>query len=253
MRIAVITGSASGIGAATRKRLEGQGFTVIGVDLKDAEVIGDLSTPAGRQKAISDVSERANGQIDRLVLSAGVGGHLADGKLVAKVNYYGTVEVLDGLKDTLSGRDARVVVVGSNSSQMHIDPNAPIVQALLESSEDEALSVIGDTHGAIVYGQTKHALTRAIRHRVRDLTASNIRINVIAPGTTETPLFRGSADHPVIKQAVEALDIPQNRYAEADEIAEIIEFMLSDAARYMTGSVVFVDGGTDAVMRPDNF
>ena len=80
-----------------------------------------------------------------------------------------------------------------------------------------------------------------------------MRLNAIAPGQTETPLFRGAADHPQIGQAVSAIPIPQGRVAAADEIAGVIEFMLSDAAAYMQGSVLYVDGGTDAQLRPEAF
>jgi len=74
MTTAVITGSASGIGAATRARLESEGFNVIGIDLRNAEIEADLSTPEGRQKAVSETIEKSNGKIDRLVLAAGLGG-----------------------------------------------------------------------------------------------------------------------------------------------------------------------------------
>ena len=66
-------------------------------------------------------------------------------------------------------------------------------------------------------------------------------------------MFRGAADHPVIGKSVDAIPIPQKRTASPDEIAGVIEFMLSDAAAYMQGSIIYVDGGTDAQLRPDAF
>jgi len=75
MAVAAVTGSASGIGAAIRARLESGGDTVIGVDLRDAEVIADLATPAGRAAAVVAVAARAGERLDRLVVCAGFGAH----------------------------------------------------------------------------------------------------------------------------------------------------------------------------------
>jgi NAD(P)-dependent dehydrogenase (short-subunit alcohol dehydrogenase family) len=74
MRNIVISGSASGIGLACRRKLESLGDRVIGIDIRDAEIIADLSTPEGRRLAIDAAREQANNEIDGLVLSAGVSG-----------------------------------------------------------------------------------------------------------------------------------------------------------------------------------
>ena len=251
--IAVVTGSASGIGKCTAARLESQGFEVIGIDLHNATIEADLSTVEGRETAVGQALKKSGGTIDRLVVAAGLGGHLEDGGLVAKVNYYGAIEVLDGLKPALEKAGGRVVVVSSNSAQMGVDPDGPIVNALLDGTEDEAAELIGDAAAAGIYGQSKHALARAVRRRAAAWGEAGIRLNAIAPGQTETPLFRGAADHPQIGQMVSAIPIPMKRVAAADEMAAIMEFLLSDTAAYMHGSIVYADGGTDAMLRPDAF
>lgn len=253
MGIAVITGSASGIGACVKTRLEAQGFRIIGIDVKDAEIIADLSSREGRDTAIQTALDMSEGKIDRLVLAAGLGGHVDSGQLVARVNYFGAVELLDGFKDALEAASGRVVVISSNSAQMRTDPNSDIVRSLLDGNENGAMQYIGDSHGAIVYGQSKHAVARAVRRRAAEWGKAGIVLNAIAPGMTETPLFRGAADHPTIGKSVEAIPIPADRVASADEIAGVIDFMLSDAASYMQGSIIYVDGGTDAQLRPDAF
>jgi len=253
MLIAVITGSASGIGACVKHRMEAQGYTVIGIDLKGESISADLSTIQGRKEAIAQALEQSEGHIDRLVLAAGLGGHLDDGALVARVNYFGAVSLLDGFKDALTKASGRVVVISSNSAQMRTDPNADMIVAMLDGDEGKTMELIGDNHAALVYGASKHALARAVRRRAAEWGKLGITLNAIAPGQTETPMFRGAADHPVIGKSVEAIPIPKTRLAAPDEIAGVIEFMLSDAAEYMQGSIIYVDGGTDAQLRPDAF
>ena len=258
MKTAVISGSASGIGKCIRVRLEKSGAKIIGIDRKDAEVIADLSNAEGRTLAIRKAIEKAHGKIDILVLAAGLGGHVENGQLVAAVNYYGAVRLLEGFRDALAKAQGRVVVISSNSAQMQIDPTHPIIAKLLadseeDSSEEEALALIDDLHGAAVYGISKHALARAVRRRAAQWGSLGVRLNAIAPGQTETPLYRGAADHPTIGKSVAAIPIPAKRVASADEIAGVIVFMLSDDAAYMQGSIVYVDGGTDAQLRPDAF
>ena len=253
MGIAVITGAASGIGACTKARLETQGYEIIGIDLKGETISADLSTAEGRQVAIDQTLEKCGGKIDRLVLAAGLGGHLANGALVAKVNYFGAVTLLDGFKDALAATKGRCVVIGSNSSQMRTDPTAPMVEAMLEGDEAKTVEIIGDFHAAMVYGHSKHAVTRAARRRAAEWGELGISLNVIAPGPTETPMLQGVKDDPVISKSLEMIPIPQKRFGRAEEITDIIEFMLSDTADYMQGSVIYVDGGTDAQLRPDAF
>ncbi|MFD4366337.1 SDR family NAD(P)-dependent oxidoreductase [Rhodococcus sp. NPDC058521] len=112
-----ITGAASGIGAATRQRLLDADHKVIGVDLHDADVVGDLSTPQGRAEASAATTELADGHLDGLVCCAGL-GPLSEhpGGLLAAVNYFGTVDFVAGVRDALVTAPAASVVVLSSSS-----------------------------------------------------------------------------------------------------------------------------------------
>lgn len=254
MGIAAVTGSASGIGAAVRERLEKQGDRVVGVDLRDAEVIADLSTPEGRRSAVEGVLEASSGSLDRAVLAAGLGAHVDDIALVASVNYFGAVDVLDGLRPALEGRaDASVVVVCSNSAQMGPFQEHPFVLALLDHDEARALELLKGENGFIAYGGSKHALSRAVRRRAPEWGRAGIRLNGIAPGPTRTPLMEGAAAHPIWGKGVEALSVPLGRWAEPAEIAATIAFLLGHEASYVHGSIVYADGGNDAELRPDGF
>ena len=99
MATTVITGSASGIGAATRALLEAGGHEVTGIDIRDAEIIADLSQPEGRSAALEQALKRCGGALDRLVLCAGIGGHTGDNQKIASLNFFGALTMLDGLRE----------------------------------------------------------------------------------------------------------------------------------------------------------
>ena len=118
-----ISGSASGIGAATRAMLEAEGHTVIGIDLRDAEVIADLSTDEGRRSAVADVAQRCGDALDGFVSGAGLGPP-APATSITEVNYFGSQNLLEGLRPALAATSgASVVQIGSNSTT--ITPNVP--------------------------------------------------------------------------------------------------------------------------------
>lgn len=251
---AVVTGSASGIGAAVRERLEKRGDRVVGVDLRDAEVIADLSKPEGRRAALEGALDACGGRLERAVLAAGLGAHVDDLARLASVNYFGAVDVLDGLKPALEGQaGASVVVVCSNSAQMGPFQEHPYVLALLEHDEARAHEILAGENGFIAYGGSKHALSRAVRRRAPEWGKAGIRLNGIAPGPTRTPLMEGAAAHPVWGRGVAALSVPLGRWAEPGEIAATIAFLLGPEASYVHGSIVYADGGNDAELRPDAF
>lgn len=249
-----VTGCASGIGAAVRRRLEASGDRVIGVDLHDAEVEADLSNPEGRKAAVEGVLAASGGRLERAVLCAGVGGHIPDLRLVASVNYFGAVDVLDGLQTALSaGEHPAAVVIASNSAQFaHFDEH-PFVLALLEHDEARAREIIATENGFLAYSGSKHALARAVRRRAKAWGEAGIRLNAVAPGPIETPLLQSTREDPVLGKGFASLDIPLGRTGTPEEIAGLIAFILGPEAAFMHGSIVYMDGGNDAVWRPDRF
>jgi NAD(P)-dependent dehydrogenase (short-subunit alcohol dehydrogenase family) len=170
MGTAVVTGSASGIGKAIRVQLEGQGDRVVGVDLRNAEVEADLSSAEGHKQAVVGALDATGGAIDRLVVAAGLGGHVEDLVALTSVNYFGAVEVLDGLRPAMEGRPgAAAVAICSNSAQLAPLDEHPYVVALLEHDEKQARELASEL-GPMAYGASKHALTRAMRRRSQPST-----------------------------------------------------------------------------------
>ncbi len=255
MSVCAVTGSASGIGAAIRRRLEAEGARVIGVDLRDAEVVADLSGASGRAAAVAGVLARCGGRLDRAVFSAGVGAHVRPPSLVASVNYFGAVDVLDGLLPALrAGADPAALVVCSNSAQMAPLDDHPYVQALLAHDEPEARRVIDALDSSIIaYLGSKHALGRAVRRRAGDWGRAGVRLNAVAPGPVRTPLLASDMADPVTGAAIEKLSIPLGRMGEPEEVAELAAFLLGRRASWMHGGVYYIDGGNDAEIRPDRF
>ncbi|MBU9762839.1 SDR family oxidoreductase [Mycobacterium sp. TNTM28] len=257
----VVTGSASGMGCAAAERLRADGHRVIGVDLRDAEVIADLSTVNGRIEAAVAVLELAGGRLDGAVLAAGVGPLPGrdNVKLILSVNYFGVVELLQKWQSAFAtAGNAKVVVVGSNSSTTM--PMVPLraVRALLRDDLDGAVKTLRRYRvvaPSLTYGASKIAVSRWIRRNavLPDWAGAGIRLNVIAPGAIRTPLLEKQLASPREAKAVQSFPVPVGGFGDPEHLAEWMVFMLSEAADFLCGSVIFVDGGSDAYFRADDW
>jgi NAD(P)-dependent dehydrogenase (short-subunit alcohol dehydrogenase family) len=104
-----------------------------------------------------------------------------------------------------------------------------------------------------VYASSKLALARFVRRSaVRpEWAGKGIRLNAVAPGATLTPLLQGGLDDDRLGTAIRSLPIPLGEFGRADEIAAAVCFLLSEAASFCCGTILFADGGSDALLRPD--
>jgi NAD(P)-dependent dehydrogenase (short-subunit alcohol dehydrogenase family) len=255
MPITAITGSASGIGAAVATAMRAAGHQVIGIDRSNAEVIADLSTPQGRDAAITQVLDLSNGVLDGLICCAGIGVTSPNCGLILAVNYFGVSQLLDGLQGALAkGQQPAALVIGSVAAT-HSGPNGqPMTEMMIAGDEAQALELantLGEPH--VAYAASKYAISRHARSLAVSWGQQGVRLNVVAPGAVETPLHQASLDDARFGKSTREFVAPVGRSAKPSEIAAVVAFLQSSQASFVHGSVVFVDGGMDAMVRAPRF
>lgn len=254
VRTHVISGAASGIGSATRDLLQSRGDRVIGIDLHGSDIDADLSTPTGREDAVRAVIELAPDGIDGLVPCAGLAGLTGvDSARLVSVNYFGAIALVNGLKPLLGQTGhAAVVLLSSNSVTCQPGWNADVASACLADDEAEARRFAAEADAVMVYPSTKAALAYWCRREgiKPDWAGKGIRINAVAPGMIETPMTDALRKDPQLGIFADAYPSALGRAGRPEEIAQLIAFLLSDASSLMVGSIVFADGGTDALLNP---
>ncbi|MEO5652130.1 MAG: SDR family oxidoreductase [Marmoricola sp.] len=250
-RTYVVSGSASGIGAALASRLRNDGHVVIGVDLRDAEVVGDLSTAEGRAAAVAAVSALTT-RVDGVVPCAGVAGLTGtDPELVVSLNYFGAIGLVTGLR-SLMHEGSSVVLVSSNSVTAQPGWNSAVTAACLAGDEARARELAAEDEAVAVYPATKAALAYwARREGIKpEWAAAGVRVNAVAPGMIATPMTEQLRRDPRLGVFADSYPSALNRPGRAEEVAAVVAFLLSPDSSLLVGSVVFADGGTDALLHP---
>ncbi len=249
VRTVVVTGSASGIGAAVLEHLERGGCRVIGVDLHGAQIEADLATAAGRRALADSVRELSPAGIDCIVANAGV--HTTD-SLTLRVNYFGAIATLNGLRPLLRPPSPRAVLVASRALLQPV--SKAIIDACLAGDEELAVRLADDLmDGGTLYATSKRAAARWLRRVAAsaEWAGAGIPLNAVAPGSVSTLMLAHRTAEEQQRRLRER-PMPLGGVANAREVATVISWFLEPANTKVTGQVLFVDGGGELLMRGDD-
>jgi len=242
--IALVTGAASGIGAAVATRLAGGGARkLILLDL-DEDKLRDFafSLPCERSLIVGDVTDEelwADADLTGLthaVINAGIGAggpieetSFADWRRVLSINLDGAFLTLQAAMRAIRATGGGAIVLTASAAGVKAEP------------------------GIAAYGASKAAVIHLARIAAKEGAAGGIRVNAIAPGGVETPIWSGlpffqnlvasAGGEAAAYKAMASASTPLARYGKPEEIAEQIAFLLSDKAAFTTGACLVSDGG----------
>ncbi|MCB9486321.1 MAG: glucose 1-dehydrogenase [Dehalococcoidia bacterium] len=250
-KVAVVTGAAGGIGREACLRFAAEGARVVAVDLAESDLGGVISavnrlgseaiaTPAdvtqsSQVKAYVDAAVARFGRIDAFFNNAGIEGWVGP-----STDY--PEEMFD-----------RVMAVNVKGVWLGMKYVVPVMRKVGGGAIVNTASVAGlsGTPTIIAYGASKHAVIGLSKSGALEFGGDNIRVNAICPSPIETRMMRSlergiNADDPEVVHKSMAANIPLGRYGEPGEVAALVAFLCSDDAKFISGGVYTIDGGSRA-------
>lgn len=241
-RVAVVTGAARGIGLAVARRFLADGYAaaLLDIDAPTLAAAAETLQPRDRVLAIEcDVAEPAMVQaaVDRVAARFG--------RIDALVNNAG-IAVFKPLLETTYDEWARVIAVNLTGPFLCTQACAPV---MLRNGGGAVVN-IGSISGLrastlrVAYGTSKAGLAHLTKQQAAELGELGIRVNAVAPGPVDTAMAKQVHTPDIRADYHDA--IPLNRYGTEEEIAAAVAFLCSEAASYVNGQTLAVDGGFDA-------
>ena len=235
----IVTGGSSGIGLSIVKLFLANNYTVVNLDLVDCQLgeyrYCDVTKSEQVNNIINEIGEKSI--IDVLVSNAGI-------------HFSGSIE------NTTEAELDKVLNINVKGAYFTIKAVLPYMKAqkngaIILMSSDQALIA---KHNSFAYNMSKAALSSMAKTTALDYASFNIRANAVCPGTIETPLYHQAIDSycqrsGANKQEVHAEEAamqPLNRLGQPEEVAELVYFLASDKAKFITGSLQVIDGGYTA-------
>ena len=242
-RRALVTGASRGIGAAVARALDAAGArvavtarsrhdleaTAAGLRHEPVVLVGDLADPATPGRLAAE-AERALGGVDVLVNNAAVAVRAPIEELDA--------ELVDRL--TAVNLRAPLLLVAALVPGMRARGTGAIVNI-------SSVSGVVGTPRRDAYAATKGALDAATRSLAAELGPAGVRVNSVAPGVVDTALWAANKQIPGVVAGIES-QTPLRRWSQPEDVADVVTFLASDAARFVTGTVVSADGGMAATL-----
>ena len=250
-RVVIITGAAGGIGRAAARRFASEGATVVAVDLTGSDLDGtaaavvaeggDVTTVTADVTSGSDVARYVSAALD------------AYGRVDALFNNAGVEGPIASLVDCPADGFDRVMDVNVRGVWLGIKHAGPVIAASGGGAIVNTASMLGLSGIANMgaYVASKHAVIGLTRTAALEFAELGVRVNAVAPAPVNTRMIRSieegfNPDDPSAVREFIASRVPLGRYADPEEVAAVAAFLCSDDAAYMTGTVVPIDGGTQA-------
>lgn len=246
----VVTGADSGLGEAVAERLAARGEVITCGMGGSVDVRADLTTSAGRDHLIERIQSRGQRRLDGLIAAAGMGSPRAE---TVALNYFGTIAVLEGLRESLARSEAASAVVVSSSSTLNRG-SPTILRACLRGDETKALAaahrLMRTGRGSQIYRSSKIALNHWVRRAAvsPEWAGRGVVLNAVAPGiiATDVVMRTWERDRGLLETALpQPLGIP----GPVEPVADLLVYLASPENRFMTGQIIYCDGGTDALTR----
>ena len=249
MSTAVVTGAASGMGRACVERMREVADVVVAVDLREPQIDDTVGVACyvSDPHAVAALADRVRdlGAFRALVHSAGISPTMADAHRVIEVDLLGTQLLLDAFFELVEPGSAAVCFSSSAAYQVGpyitADQEALLADPLAPGFLDRAVGSVGGDSG-LGYALAKVGVIRAAARAAVRWGPRGGRVNSLAPGLIDTPMGRQEFEQQGAMQGM--LDqTPLGRFGDPAEIAEAAAFLVSDAASFVTGIDLLVDGG----------
>jgi NAD(P)-dependent dehydrogenase (short-subunit alcohol dehydrogenase family) len=249
MGVIVVTGAAQGMGRACVDRLMGGADHLLAVDLEAPTIEGtlgvacDVSDPAAVGRLVEEV--RGRGPFRSLVHAAGISPTMADARRIFAVDLVGTQLLLDAFEPLVAPGCAAVCFASSAAHHIMLLGADPESEALVEDPGaegflDRAAERFPDS--GLAYAWAKRGVVRAAARAAVAWGRRGGRVTSVSPGLIDTGMGRQElAAQPAMQVMLDAT--PVGRLGRAEEIAAAVEFLLSDAASFVSGVDLLVDGG----------